>query len=162
MKLLCGPSRRTPQGRLAGKNKDLEQRTFKEAKGIWEDLKGTLDKYNIILQLFEKKIVIFIPLAVLTWVMTACWVLRSGLIYFWRNVNIFSIFYFSKSTSINTQYSGLWDTLKMTLFTKYLIKWKRIGRISWKFRYWFNWKSSIEQDTKKMDVILIQCPFKYI
>ena len=53
--------------------------------------------------------------------MTACWVLRSRPIYFWRNMNISSIFYFSKSTSVNTQYSSLWDTLKMMLFTKYLI-----------------------------------------
>ena len=49
-------------------------------------------------------------------------------------------------SSINTQYSSLWDTLEMMLFTKYLIKWKRIGRISWNFRYWFNSKSSIEKD----------------
>ena len=62
----------------------------------------------------------------------ACWVLSSRLIYFWRNVKISSIFYFSKSTSINTQYSSLWHTLEMILFTKYLIKWKRIGGISWK------------------------------
>ena len=87
---------------------------------------------------FHKKVVIFIPLEVLAWVMTACWVLRSGLTYFRRNMNISSIFYFSKSTSINTQYSSLWDTLKMMLFTKYLIKLKRIGRISWNFQYWFN------------------------
>ena len=44
----------------------------------------------------------------MAWVMTACWVLRSRLIYFWRNINIYSIFYFSKLTSINTQYSSLW------------------------------------------------------
>ena len=111
---------------------------------------GALDKYNIIPQLFPKKVGIFIPLEVLAWVMTACWVLRSRLTYFWRNMNISSIFYFSKSTSINTQYSSLWDTLKMMLFTKYLIKWKRIGRISWKFRYWFNLKSSIELDIKRV------------
>ena len=30
-----------------------------------------------------------------------------------------------------------WDTLEMMLFTKDLIKWKRIGRISWKFWYRF-------------------------
>ena len=44
----------------------------------------------------------------------------------------------------------------MMLFTKYLIKWKGIGRISWKFWYWFNLKISIELDTKKTDVILVQ------
>ena len=50
--------------------------------------------------------------------MTACWVLRSGLIYFWRNMNISSIFCFSKSTSINTQYTSLWETLKLMLLKK--------------------------------------------
>ena len=102
---------------------------------IYHYIKGALDKFNIIPQLFPKKIGIFIPLEVLAWVMTVCQVLRSRLTYFWRYMNISSIFYFSKSTSINTQYSSLWDTLKMMLFTKYLIKWKRIGRISWNFRY---------------------------
>ena len=97
--------------------------------------KGALDKFNIIPQLFPKKVGIFIPLEVLAWVMTACRVLRFRLTFFWRYMNISSIFYFSKSTSINTEYSSLWDTLKMMLFTKYLIKWERIGRISWNFRY---------------------------
>ena len=90
----------------------------------WICLKGALDKFNII-PTFSRKVGIFIPLEVLAWVMTACRVLRSRLTYFWRYMNISSIFYFSKSTSINTQYSSLWDTLKMMLFTKYLIKWKR-------------------------------------
>ena len=99
------------------------------------NFKGALDKFNIITQLFPKKVGIFLLLEVLAWVMTACQVLRSRLTYFWRYMNISSIFYFSKSTSINTQYSSLWDTLQMMLFTKYLIKWKRIGRISWNFRY---------------------------
>ena len=93
--------------------------------------------------------------------MTSCRVLRSTLIYFGRNMNISSIFYFSKSTSINTQHSSLWDTLEMMLFTKYLIKWKRIGRISWKFQYWFDLNSSIKYKRyKDEDVILVQCPFK--
>ena len=48
-----------------------------------------------------------------------------------------SIFYFSKSTSINTQHSSLWDTMQMMLFTKDLIKWKHISRISRKLKYWF-------------------------
>ena len=68
----------------------------------------------------------------------------------WRNMNISCIFYFSKLTSINTQYSSLWDTQEMMLFTKYLIKLKCIGRISWSFWYWFDLKSSIELDIKKM------------
>ena len=82
------------------------------------------------------------------WVMTACWVSCSRLTNFQRNMNISTIFYFSKSTSINTQYSSLWDILMMMLFTKYPIKWKRIGIIRWKFQYWFNVKSSIELDLK--------------
>ena len=112
-------------------------------------IKGALDKFNIIPQLLPKKVGIFVPLEVLAWVMTACGVLHSRSTYFWRNMNISSFFYFSKSTSINTQYSSLWDTLKMMLITKYLIKWKRIGRISWNFWYWFDCQSSIELDIKK-------------
>ena len=73
----------------------------------WFELKGALDKYNIIPQLFPEKVGIFIPLEVLAWVMTACWVSRSRLTYFWSNMNISGIFYFSESTSINTQYSSL-------------------------------------------------------
>ena len=90
--------------------------------------------------------------------MAACWILHSRLIYFWRNINISSIFYFSKSTSINTQYSSLWDTLKMMLFTKYLIKWKCIGRIIWKFRYWFNLYSSMELDIERSMLYLSNAP----
>ena len=100
-------------------------------------VKGALDNCNIIPRLFPKKIEIFIPLDVLALVMTACWVwvLSSNCTYFWWNMNITSIFYFSKSTSLNTQHSGLWNTLGMMLFTKDLIKWKRIDRISWKAWY---------------------------
>ena len=80
-------------------------------------IKRALDKYKIILQLSPKRVEIFILLEVLAWVMTACWILHSSLIYFWRNMHISSIFYFSQSTSINTQYSSLWDTLKMMRFS---------------------------------------------
>ena len=80
------------------------------------------------------------------------------MIYFCRNMNISSNFYFSKSTSIYTQYSSLWDTLKMMLFTKYLIKWKRIGRISWKFWYWFDLISSLELDIKRLMLYLSNAP----
>ena len=133
--------------RKCGSGEHCSQEVTKKFEWFWSNwrqVKGALDKYNIIPQFCSKKVGIFIPLEVLAWVMTACWVSRSRLIYFWRNMNISSIFYFSKSTSINTQYSSLWDTLKMMLFTKYLIKWKRIGRISWNFWYWFNLKSSME------------------
>ena len=105
-------------------------------KGNWASITSSPD-------FFLKKVGVFVPLEVLACVMTACWVLHSGLTYFWRNMNISSIFYLSKSTSINTQHCSLWVTLKMMLFTKYLIKGKRIGRISWKFRCWFNLKSYV-------------------
>ena len=62
-------------------------------------------------------------------------------------MNISSIFYISKSTSIDTV-AYVWDTHQMMLFTKYLTKWKRIGKISWKFQYWFNFKFCIEADIK--------------
>ena len=97
----------------------------------------------------------------LVWVKTACRVLRSRLTYFWRNMNISCIFYFSKSTSINTQYSSPWGTLKMMLFRKYLIKWKRIGRISWNFRHWFDFKSSIDLDIKRQMLYLSNAPFTF-
>ena len=45
-------------------------------------VKGALDKYNITPQLFPKKVEFFIPLEVLTWVMSACRVSRSKLTYF--------------------------------------------------------------------------------
>ena len=70
-------------------------------KGHWTSIASSPNFFKK-----KKKVGIFIPLKVLVW----------------RNMNISSIFYFSKSTSINTQYSSLWDTLKMMLFTKYLIK----------------------------------------
>ena len=67
--------------------------------------------------------------------------------------------YFSKSTGINSQYSILWDTM---LFTQYLIKWKGIGRMSWKFQYWLNLKLSIELHIKRsilINIKLAKCPF---
>ena len=67
----------------------------------------------------------------------------------WRNMIISSIFYFSKSTSINTQYSGLWDTEGIVLFTKDHIKWKHIGRITWKNWFWFILTFSAELDAKR-------------
>ena len=73
-------------------------------------------------------------------------------------MHISSIFYFSKSTSINTQYSNLWDTLMMMLFSiKILNKMTMLCRISWKFQYRFYSKLSIEVE---IGVILVQCPFK--
>ena len=75
-------------------------------------------------------------------------------------MSISSIFYILKLTLINTQYSSLRDTLKMMLFTKYLIKQKSIGRIRWKFWYWFNLKSSIELDIKTQMLYLSSAPLK--
>ena len=55
---------------------------------------------------FFKKNVIFKPLEVLIGIgMTACWFLPSKT-QFQRTIDIFSIFYFSKSTLINTQHSA--------------------------------------------------------
>ena len=74
-----------------------------------ENLKstGALDKYNIIPNFFTKKLRFFIPLEMLAYVLSPCWVLSSWLTWSWRNLNLSSIFYFSKSTSINTQYKLL-------------------------------------------------------
>ena len=54
------------------------------APSLWNKLplKGALDKFNIIPQLFPKKVGIFIPSEVLAREMTACRVLRSRLTYF--------------------------------------------------------------------------------
>ena len=87
-------------------------------------LKGALDKYNIIPQLFSKKVRIYISLEVLVWVMNVCGILRSRLTYFW-NMNITSISSFFK-VNFNKYtilvYISIWDTLEKMLFTQYLIK----------------------------------------
>ena len=66
-----------------------QQTSVKCAEATWNykvrghsALKGALDKFNIIPQLFPKKVGIFITLEVLAWVMTACRVLHSRLTYF--------------------------------------------------------------------------------
>ena len=74
-------------------------------------LKGALDKYNIIPKLFLTKVVTFLSFDLLAWVMIACWGLHSRLTYCWKNMNSSNIFYFSKSTLINTLYISLRDTL---------------------------------------------------
>ena len=96
----------------------------------------------------------------LAWVMTACWVLRSRLTYFWRNKNISSILYFSKSTSINIQHSSLLDTLKMMLFTKYLMKMHWHNKLKISVLVWFKILCRIRYS--KIDVILVQCPFNIL
>ena len=121
----------------------------------WLVFKGALDKFNIICipKLFPKKVGIFIPFKVLAWVMIACWVLPSRLTYFWRNLNTFSIFYFSKSTLINAHYSSLWDTLKMMLFTKKPHKMKT------------HWQNQLKISVLVWFIILYKirykCPFNY-
>ena len=90
--------------------------------------------------------------------MTACWFLHSSSAHFLRNIDICGKIYFLKSTSINTQYSGLWDTLGMMLFTENQIKWKRIGRIGWNFWNWLILKFSLEQDTKRQMLYLSNAP----
>ena len=64
---------------------------------FWYNIKGSLDKYNITPIFFPKKL--GLPFEVLAWALTACQVLRCRLTYFWRNMNISMIFYFSKSAS---------------------------------------------------------------
>ena len=86
--------------------------------------------------------------------MSACWVSCLRSTYFWRNINIPSVFYSSKSASIYSQYCIPLDTLKMMLFIKSLIKWKCIGTFGLKFQYWCNSKSSIEQNIKRLMLYL--------
>ena len=54
----------------------------------------------------------------------------------------------------------VWDTLKMMLFTKYLIEWKRIGRIWWKLWFWFNLQSSLQLDMKRQMLYLSNTPLR--
>ena len=85
-------------------------------------------------------------LEVLAWVMTACWVLCST--FTSKEICIFLAFSIFRGRHFNKY--AIWDTmghygtLQMMLFTTYLIKWKCIGKISWKFRYWFYFKFSIQ------------------
>ena len=80
--------------------------------------------------------------------------LCSRLTYFWTDVQ--KLLYFPKLTSINTQYSSLWDTLEIMLFTKYPHKmkthWQNQLKMSWK---WFNLISSWDLDLKRWCYI---CP----
>ena len=69
--------------------------------------KGALTSWTSSPNIFQKKLD-FYTIRSVAWVMTACRVLRPRLTYFWKYMNICSIFYFSKSTSIYTQYSSLW------------------------------------------------------
>ena len=75
--------------------------------------KGALDKYNVISKFFQIK-----------WP-TDFYTIRSvgmdnnPMLSFMFRID-FIYFFFFKSTSINIQYSGLLDTLKMMLFTIYL------------------------------------------
>ena len=76
--------------------------------------KGPLDKFNIIPQLFPPKSWDFYTIRSVD--MGNDWVLHSRLTNFWRNMNISSIFYFSKSTPrVN--------------FNKYTIQWPIYGTL---------------------------------
>ena len=43
---------------------------------------------------------------------------------------------------------------------KNLIKWKRIGRIRWKFQYWFDISSSMELDIRRKMLYLSNAPLR--
>ena len=123
-------------------------------------LKGHWTSVTSSPQFLFKKVEIFIPKEVLAKVMTACWLLHSSSTYFLRNIAICSNFYFLKSTSKNTQYSGLWDTLGMMLFTKKSNEMKTLWRNRLKFLVLVYYKVFFRTKYKKIDVILVQCPFK--
>ena len=70
-----------------------------------------------------------------------------------RNIDICSNFYFFKSTSINTQHSGLWDTLGIML-----THWPNRLKI-FVFAYF---KVLLRTRYKEIDVIFVQCLFKQL
>ena len=51
--------------------------------------------------------------------------------------------------------------VRVTLNNTKNIKWKRIGRISWKLRYWFHLKSSLELHIKRLMLYLSNAPLKF-
>ena len=70
-------------------------------------IKRALDKYNIILQLSPKRVEIFVLSEVLACVMTACWILHSSLIYFWRNMHISEKVYFKSQILVRENWTIL-------------------------------------------------------
>ena len=78
-------------------------------EGHWTSVRSSLTFSKKKKKSKTKQVEIFTPLKILALIMTAYWFLHSKLIYFHRNMNISRIFYFLKSTSINTQYSQ-WPT----------------------------------------------------
>ena len=52
--------------------KSAKNRKNEKKQNLIKCFQGALDKCNIIPNFFQKKVGIFIPLEVLTWVMTAC------------------------------------------------------------------------------------------
>ena len=76
-------------------------------------------------------------------------------------MNISSIFYFSKLTSISTQHSSQLDTLKMMLFTKksHKMKMHRQNPLKILVYIWrFNLISSVELDIKRYMLYLSNVP----
>ena len=68
-----------------------------------------------------------------------------------------------ETSSSYTQYSGLFDTQGTMLFTKYQMKKKNeLAESPEKFGIvWFIFKFSFESNTKKIDALLAQSPFKF-
>ena len=76
-------------------------------------------------------------------------------------MNISSIFYFSKSTSINTRYSSLWGHSEDDAVHKIPHKLKTHWQNQLKFSVLVWFKILYRARYKKKDFILVQCPFKY-
>ena len=122
---------------------------------FYDFAKGSFDKYNIIPLTLSRKVEIVMQSEVLALVMTACWLLFSSSTYFWRNVNISSIFYL-KSTSINIiqwpiGHSGHDAVYERSHKTKTHWQDQLKPLDTW---YWFTLQFSIE-----LDAILVQCHF---
>ena len=75
---------------------------------------GILKSYRGIGQVQHHLIGIFISLEVSAWVNQGNDCVPFQIDLFLKNINI------SKSTSVNTQHSSLWDTLKIMLITKHM------------------------------------------
>ena len=80
-----------------------------------------------------------------------------------RNMHNHSIFYFSKSTLINIQYSGPWETLRMRLINPHKMKTRCQNQL--KIVGWTYFEVFYRTRHKKIQVMilfltLVQCHFK--